>query len=228
MDDSGESFDEHLARYRRGFAPYTMTKLGAEPAVLFQLRAPGEPRSGGVDVVILGGAGLEEERILVTGDLCPGENGAISVVGYGLGFFVGRASGDYLAGIFFEKVWVPERARATLRDRLTEAQEESVEVVPGTPCGDALDAMYQARQAERIAKLTEAATAFTEHPGGIDDPTRDANDFDDFWRDVFNDDPEGTGYGYDPRSAALLTAIKETFARLYWAAVEEAEARGGK
>ena len=219
MDEPNESFEAKLTRYRAHFAPYTLTMLGAWPARLFQLRKPGEPRCGGVDIVVLGGDGVEE-RILVTGDLCPSDNGAISVVGYGLGWFAGRASGDYLCGVFVHKVWVPERARAALRDTLAEAQKDLSEHEEGDarePCSDARCATYKTRLTERIAKLTEAVASFTEHPGSIDDPTRSASAFDDFWREVVNDDPEGTGYGYDPRNAALLTAIHETFARLYWA-----------
>jgi hypothetical protein len=205
---------ELLGGYRANFADYTMTKRGVEPAIVYQLRKPGYGGMEGVDVVLLGGDGVAE-RIIVTGDLCPNDNqGCASNIGYGLGWFAGKSSGQYLCSKFLRTTWVPEVARAALRDRLAEEEKEADE--SGSMC-DRADAKT------RAAKLAEAIENVEENGDSIDDPTRSAEAFYELWTDVYQDGPEDTGFDYDPRSAALLIAIQEAFARLYWAAREADE-----
>ena len=193
-----------LASYRKQFANYTLTELGAWPVRVYQLRKPGHGGMEGVDVLVMGG-GQVPERIVVTGDLAPNDNqGCVSNVGYGLDWFAGRKSDDYLCGKFLRREWVPEIARAALKDRLEEEQKDAAD--------ENLDSLDRAAAKTRAEKLAEAMEDF----GESTDPTRSAEAFHELWSDVYDDTPEDTGFGYDPRSAALLVAIQETFARLYW------------
>ena len=213
MSKSETTAADYLARYRASFADYTMVKHGAEPAIIYQLRKPGHGGMDGVDLILLGGEHVGQ-RIVVTGDLSPNDNqGCQSNLGYGLDWFAGRCSDHYLCEKFFRKVWVPDLARAELRERLVEEQQEAAD-------DEGNNAKARAELRERVEKLEEAVEHVEEDGDSIDDPTRSAEAFHDLWVDVYHDGPEGMGYGYDPRSAALLVAIQETFSRLYWAARE--------
>ena len=195
-----------LASYRKQFANYTLTELGAWPVRLYQLRKPGYGGMEGVDVLIMGG-GQVPERIVVTGDLAPNDNqGCVSNIGYGLDWFAGRKSDDYLCGKFLRREWVPEIARAALKGRLEEEQRDEDD--------EDLDKDDRAAATTRIEAIGEALDAAAD-PGGAD-PTRSAEAFHELWTELYDDGPEDTGFGYGPRSAALLVAIQETFARLYW------------
>lgn len=211
------TLEQRIADNCRAFATYTLTTHGAPPVRLYQLRKPGLARVQGVDIVITGG-GTEDvaERILITGDLAPNRNdGSISVVGYGLDWFAGRCPVDYLCSRFLRKQWVPADARAALRERLVEEQEE---------VQDAGEAQEDASRAvKKVEKLTAALDEVGRYSGGVSDPTRSAEAFSELWVEVYGDTPESIGYGYDARDAALLIVIQDTFRHLYWEAVDVAE-----
>lgn len=203
MSDA-DTREAHLARYRKNFADYTMVELGAWPVRLYQLRKPGHGGMEGVDVLVMGGD--VDERIVITGDLAPNDNqGCVSNIGYGVDWFAGRKSDDYLCGKFLRQVWVPEDARAAIKDRLAEEQRDAAD--------EDLDADERETARERAEKLAEAV----EYAEEFNDPARSSEAFHELWEEVYDDTPEDLGFGYDPRSAALLVAIQETFARLYWA-----------
>jgi hypothetical protein len=199
-----DDYQRMLDNYRKQFADYTMTEHGAEPARIFHLRKPGWGGMEGVDIVFLGSDTVD--RIVITGDLCPNDNqGCVSNVRYGLGWFARPQGGKYLCGRFLRETWVPECALAGLRDALAEQRRILAEDEP--------DANERRDVEKRIGALEEAIEAAA--LGDSDDPTRSAEAFSDWWCDTFNDGPEDTGYGYDPRDEALLVVIHETFVRLY-------------
>lgn len=137
------------------------------------------------------------EGIVVTGDLCPGENrGVMSDYGYGLPWFVQDLDPDYLAEKFLRKRFVFDVAEEEFRER----------VAAGVEDGDMTE------------ELAEAAL----DDWGIVNPD-DVFEAGDVCAKYFGQDAlEGFGYWYDPVEMKLLVATQRQFAGLYRARRAEA------
>jgi hypothetical protein len=105
---------------------------------------------------------------------------------YGIGWFSGDLSEDYLCQKFLGKEWVPDRAKDSLKDMLEDE-----------------DSGLGEEQKESIRRAIYGDT--------FDDPTL----FGIWWQDTFDDYPESIGYGYNPGSAGWLSAVQQRFSVLY-------------
>jgi len=143
------------------------------------------------------------EQIIVTGDLCPGDNGVMSDFGYGLGWFGSRKSEGYLCEKFLRREWVPERAKEALFRALHDARDE---------LGDEPTEEH----ANRVDAIEHAIMA-SDDPRGECAPTRTGEAFYEFWTDTFGDSPEEQGFDYSLRTAGWLCAIQQRFAECYQA-----------
>lgn len=143
------------------------------------------------------------EQIIVTGDLCPGDNGILSDFGYGLGWFGSRKSECYLCEKFLRREWVPGLAKEALCQALHDARDEHGDEPPE-------------EQAKRIDAIEDAIMA-SDDPRGECAPTRSSEAFYEFWVDVFGTSPEDEGFDYNPRDAGWLCAIQQRFAECYQA-----------
>lgn len=132
------------------------------------------------------------EGIIITGDLCPGENrGVVSDYGYGLSWFVQDLNPDYLAEKFLRKRFVFEVADQEFRETVRGYVE----------CGDmtaelgekALSDWGEVDPEDESEALDVCEAYFAQH--GIDD----------------------FGMWYDPHEMKLLVATQRQFAELYWA-----------
>jgi hypothetical protein len=144
------------------------------------------------------------EQIIITGDLCPGDNGILSDFGYGLGWFGSRKSEEYLSEKFLRREWVPEAALRALRYALQEEIDSSER--------DDSDI-----RAARIDKLNYELDGIGDAPTGESAITRSHEAFYEFWVEVFGDSPEDQGFDYNPRDAGWLCAIQQRFCECYQA-----------
>ena len=145
------------------------------------------------------------EQIIVTGDLCPGDNGIMSDFGYGLGWFGSRKSEGYLCEKFLRREWVPAAALRALKYALEQEEEEAA----------ISDKPSKARA--RISALREAIDSVCDEPTGESNVTRHHEAFYEFYVGVFGDSPEDEGFDYNPRDAGWLCAIQQRFAECYQA-----------
>ena len=214
------TFETLHAQYLAQFASYTLTEIGpGVPHVrVFHLRAPGGGAMEGVEILFT--SAPTRERIVVVGDLSPNDNqGCVSNAGYGIRWFARRWSNDHLASKFLQKVWVPDLALAALQSLLDDARKDS------EANAEVVHERATERAFKRLAAIEEAIAASEGEPDGERATTRSAETFHEWYQDTFEDPPESTGFGYQPREAALLCAIQETFARLY--EKRESEIPGG-
>lgn len=84
--------------------------LDTEKFRAFYLKKPGGGRM--MSTLIM----FTPEGIVITGDLCPGQRGVISTLGYGLDWFAGKLSEDYLCQKFFQQGWHRELAERELEE----------------------------------------------------------------------------------------------------------------
>jgi hypothetical protein len=138
------------------------------------------------------------EGIVIMGDLTPCQNGVISTYGYGLSWFAGPKSEDYLCEKFLRKEFVPELAERSFKDQLLRYRRDEPERLSKEQAREAWD------QVERLM-----------YDG------MDARAFCDLYYDTFKDTPE-CGYGYNPADAGWLCAIQQQFAALYAEMLERA------
>ena len=146
----------------------------------YYLMRPGS-RMGSVYLLFTG------EGIVLMGDYCPAQNGVISCLGYGEGWFSERLGEDYLASKFLQKVWVPEQGAEAL-------------------CYDLL----HARRHDRLTKA-DAREAFDAVTEAVADYALTAERAYTIHGDAGLSDFEG-GMGYEPHEMALLCAIQQRFA----------------
>lgn len=129
------------------------------------------------------------EGIVITGDLCPGLHGVISVRRYGIEWFTGRLSESYLCEKFLSREWVPAKGRQQLRHCILQCRRD------GT-----LDK-------ERARFAFDAVTCSDE-----DLSYQDA-------REIYDEaglyDFEDIGSDYNPRASSWLCALQQRFAELY-------------
>ncbi len=130
------------------------------------------------------------EGIAIMGDLTPERNGSVSALGYGLGWFAGQLSKDYLCGKFLKTRWVPEFAARSLREH--EPREDLSE--------------QQISELDGLAKECE-------------DGEVSAEVFYNRYVEIFDTCPDRIGNDFDPGQSGWLYAIQRKFAEL-WAARE--------
>ena len=144
------------------------------------------------------------EQIIITGDLCPGDNGILSDFGYGLGWFGSRKSEGYLCEKFLRREWVPATALRALKYALEQEEQDATD--PTEPSSVAT---------ARATALKEAIDDIGDDPMGESTLTRHHEAFYEFWIDVFGNSPEDEGFDYNPRDAGWLCAIQQRFAECY-------------
>jgi hypothetical protein len=182
---SRPTVEQRAAEIARDLAAHRLEVVGDTPAVkVYRLAAPGT-RMMSTQIA------FTPEGIGIGGDFCPGGHGVWSAYGYGLNWFRGSLSGDYLASKFLTRGWVPEYAAASIREWADDADTE--------------------RTAEQREGLRELA-------GQVDNDNMEPSEMRDRLRDLGEDCDDGIpGWAWDPRDHAALIAIQRRFADL-WAA----------
>jgi hypothetical protein len=132
------------------------------------------------------------EGLIITGDLCPGQNGVCSTYGYGADWFAGRLSPNYLCEKFLQREFVPALAERHLRERIVALRREGS--IEKADARDAWNAIHDDLSPDEAYAIE---------------------------RDI-GDEAEGLGYGYNPSERRWLCAIQERFASLYHAQVKAA------
>jgi hypothetical protein len=127
------------------------------------------------------------EGIVIMGDLCPGQNGVISCLGYGWEWFAGRLSENYLCEKFLRREFVLEKAIEDLRRAIIEGRRSGA--ITKEAARLALDRL--AWEAEGIESIAEIY-----HDAGLEDIS------------------ESIHYYYDSASAGWLCAIQQRFREL--------------
>lgn len=166
------------------------------------------------------------EQIIVTGDLCPGDNGVMSDFGYGLGWFGSRKSEGYLCEKFLRREFVPAAALRALKHALEQEEQDAKDSHEPAPIAaqpsewqirrDILCPPYEPAKARtRIDALKEAVDDIGDEPTGAASVVRNHDAFYEFWGDVFGGSPEDEGFDYNPRAAGWLCAIQQRFAECY-------------
>lgn len=131
------------------------------------------------------------EGIVLQGDLTPGQNGNVSCLGYGSGWFSSQLSEDYLCSKFLSKVFVRDYAERGLR----------IEIL-------------QARRDHMLSK--ERARELWGETGLPDDSTAPSEAYRLWTEELHYEDGDGCpGYGYAPVEAGWLCAIQQRFAQLF-------------
>ena len=139
------------------------------------------------------------EQIIITGDLCPGDNGVISNAGYGIGWFGSPKSEHYLCEKFFREEYVPMRAREALVEVQADHGAGELELTE-----------------KQLEMLHDALTDSLEpNSGDPSNPVRSHEAFYDLWCELFDTGPDDRGFDYDQRTAGWLCAIQQRFAELY-------------
>jgi hypothetical protein len=166
----------------------TVEKVGR--FVAFTMRRPDGGRIYSVLVT------FTPEGIVIQGDIQVGKHpGIASCVGYGLGWFAGYLSEDYLCSKFLHKEHVPEVASEHLQYILAEGYLDGAE-----------------GREEKERAIREALAEWTKYASG---PCSDGYAFGTFWQDTMNNCLDGAGQDYDPGDAGWLCAIQQRFAELY-------------
>lgn len=107
-----KQFKENLAAIRRELASHQLEPLPVHGSVTgYYLRPPDGGRMQSTLIL------FAPEGIVIMGDLCPNLHGAISCMGYGVGWFSGKLSDSYLCEKFLRQTWISELAKEGLTDR---------------------------------------------------------------------------------------------------------------
>lgn len=133
------------------------------------------------------------ENIIITGDYCPDHPGVISAFGYGLKWFIGDLSEDYLAEKFLKKKWCADNARWWVEEEIRYQVEEEGEDI-------------QAPSTVRLETLLE-----------LKEQNYYDNEFEFFsiWKDYAQDCDDHPGYTYLKHEVEMLASIQKKFAQLY-------------
>lgn len=145
------------------------------------------------------------EGIVLMGDLCPGgphNSGSISTFGYGVDWFAGSLSEDYLCSKFLVKEWVPESAIKYVDYEIEslEAQKAQEDAKPGDFEVKLRELKYLKRDLEE--KLIESEHEFYDRLIEID---------------AYYCSDGIPGYDYEPGAAGWLCALQQKFSELYHA-----------
>jgi hypothetical protein len=128
------------------------------------------------------------EGIVIQGDLTPGRLGNVSMQGYGLEWFAGPLSEDYLCEKFLEKRFSKERTVEAIKETII------------------------SRRREGKIHREFARELWDGIPGGDE---ADASDFYYFITMDLGGDSEDMRQDYDPAEAGWLCAIQKRFSDLY-------------
>ena len=159
------------------------TVLETEKVSAYYLKRPGQGRM--MSTLIL----FTPEGIVLQGDLTPSRNGDVSCLGYGLGWFAGKLSEDYLCSKFLDQVFVPEHAVSNMRYFILQDRREG------------------STTKEQARELWDSC------PGADELDARAAYEF---WTDeMLQDGADCPFYTYEPAAAGWLCAIQQRFAELY-------------
>jgi hypothetical protein len=187
------------------FSKHELTRVSTDPEAYY-LHEPGAMKAGRLvqraqSTYIL----FTKEGIVVMGDLCPGRNGVISNLGYGVEWFSGRLSEDYLCSKFLDQSLNKEGFRTWLEGRLGDEQRERADVIDKRED----DENRQVAKHERNIE-------------GLKQALRDVNDDsileavrESILLELGEYQGDGQGYDYEPREAGHLCAIQQRFAALY-------------
>lgn len=164
---------------------YTL-RLIAEAGDLkhYRMEVPGQGRMQSTDLV------FTVDHIAIFGDLCPGRNGVVSCLGYGLAWFSGRKSRSYLAEKFLDTGWHQDLAHAELLELiLTEPKWLTADGEEGVD-----DIVWHLH-------------------GLIDDG--DPRGLGDWLTERGVESEDVPGYGYAPQDVELLSLLNRRFSALY-------------
>jgi hypothetical protein len=130
-----------------------------------------------------------DEGIAIMGDLVPTQNGVISSYGYGVQWFTGHLSEDYLCEKFLAKEFVPELAEQSFKESLLYARRQGdLDKEESREAWDKIESLHDELGPDRFYAL--------------------------YW-DTFDDSPDTCGYDYNPGDAGWLCAIQQKFSELY-------------
>jgi len=168
---------------------YHLRELARAGTLLhYRLQVQGEGRIQSTDIV------FTDEHTAIFGDLCPGNTGVCSTLGYGLAFFAKVRGKLYLAEKFLDTDWHQDLAHEGL-DYLFKEEPERFKVADH----DLFD-----ESPEDIVRDLH---------GMIDD--YDVRCFADWFTEHGFESEDIPGHGYKPRNLDLLSAINQRFAILY-------------
>lgn len=131
------------------------------------------------------------EGIALMGDLTPTRHGTVSCLGYGLNWFTGQLSSDYLCSKFLEEDYLPELGRRRILEGILEQRRE------------------KRLSQERARELWNACP---EEPG--------PEEYWNFLADNLYI-PDETPMDYRPEESSWLCAIQERFRELYYSYQEK-------
>ena len=187
---------------------YRMSSLDAESSI-YQLKL--EPDSEMQSTILI----FAMNRIVITGDWCPGNNGVISDIGYGLNWFAGICDPRYLASRFLRKKWIPNSFREWVVDVIKEAEnEERRDWEIGEGC---IEHDRTEKEAwEFFLKYADRWELF-EVPDRIANFPFRVKGIYDTWESVglYDALTDGVGYDYNPDDLQLLSDIQRRFAEEY-------------
>ena len=163
-----------------------------------------EPKSRMMSTLLI----FTPENIVITGDLRPGQQGVISCIGYGIGWFGARLSSDYLAEKFLDKCYESDRAREDAEYCLNELIKE------GWECRDK-DTLDTAKKLRDLMK--EERDWMFDEPSALRESLQDAGLY------YLCDFGVPFGWGYPTADYCWLAAIQKRFSEVYqeWIKTEE-------
>jgi hypothetical protein len=175
--------DELLAMYDTSFADHVLTPIvDTGPVLCWRMARPGT-RCYLVQLT------FTAEGTVIQGDAVIGHNGAVSVPGYGLWWFVGRPSSGYLAEKFLPRVWCDDVAEEYIAEMVKELRDDAD---------------------NRLADEIEQASHGDWSRCGYCDSFRAIVE-----REGFDCETAWPGHHYDAADWAMLATVQRTFARLF-------------
>lgn len=145
------------------------------------------------------------EGIVLMGDLCPSNHGAASAFGYGLDWFSGRLSEDYLCEKFLRKCWQLEVAKEHCEWHIEQAVEEAKKYRLCEGDGDREDARRSIKEGRRWQAVLKA----------LGDEGTEQTCYDEMCDQDLYDGDTMPGYDYPRGDAGWLCAIQQKFSELY-------------
>lgn len=155
----------------------------------FYLKMPGTRMSSSLFL-------FTPEGIVIMGDLCPeglDSYGVISRFGYGLDWFSGQLSEDYLCSKFLHKEWHATHAHEWVEAYIKDLKKEGAEAA-----STKVIALYE--------DIKDELLSFDLDSRGFHERLTEAG---------YDIDGELPGIDYDPQAAGLLCAMQQRFAELY-------------
>jgi len=126
-------------------------------------------------------------QICIFGDYCPGIHGVVSTVNYGVDWFAGSLSPDYLCSKFLRDEWSEEQTFIELKAQL---------------------------DYEDDPKIRESIIEFIDCYEGTGDGLSQKELYE-WYKDTYGTYDDPVGFGYNLRDAGILCAIQRRFSELY-------------